>query len=127
MNKNRIIHAYDRQFGTYANGALIATGIVFLQAQFSLATRDGPTQLSLYCLVGSLPLLAGGLVYQWSCEKLQMGNAYRQWMVWASGLGQAVAFVGLTAALFHLSGVAGLLFLDSRECRLCSVRLASPA
>lgn len=91
--------------------SLIAISIIILPVWIATSTPDIPSKISLYALVVSIPMLVYDLLFMqmpsiWFDSKkirfLTKANRY---------VGVLFACVGIVAAIWHASWIAGLLFL----------------
>ena len=104
---------YHRQFSVYCSAALVGAELIFLQAFLSMTRMESLTFIALYSFVATLPILAGGLVYHWSRDRLHPTTLTPWWLTTLHTLAMFIAFLGLTAALAQLSILIGGIFLAS--------------
>jgi hypothetical protein len=98
-----------------AFAGLIAISVVILQALISTATLDLTELISLSCFSLALPILAGGVVVNFVGIEM-IGHlfpqgttpSWAQFLIWAAF---TIDILGIVAAIWHASWIAGILFL----------------
>lgn len=96
---------------SFLTGGLIAISIVILQALISLGKLDMPSTVSLVALSISMPLAASFLFIRFVQSAYGI-NTY-EWRVISilTVVSYIIGFIGITAAIWHASPLAGVVFL----------------
>ncbi|MFF1818155.1 hypothetical protein ACFVWG_12720 [Kribbella sp. NPDC058245] len=91
-------------------GGLAAAGLVMIQPFLSETSLDLSATICVVAFAVSIPLLAALLVLNLQEEFRHRASGSRAVAV-AKAVAQAAAFVGLTAGFWHISLIAGIVFL----------------
>ena len=102
----------DRRF-IFLCGALLAVGVILLQDFITTGITDIPVFISVVALSLAIPILSGEIVaLRWEVDnQFFMGGKLFSFPFlgfWAGGI---ITTVGVGAAFWHLSWVAGVLFI----------------
>ena len=104
-----------------AYGSLVAIGVVILQAFLTTASLDLPSVISVLALAVSLPMLSTAVLI----THAQASYQYASWpwyLTMVIVIGQTAAFIGVVAALWHISWVAGIVIVASTVIGLVAYR-----
>jgi len=91
-------------------GGLAAAGLVVVQPFLTETSLDPSALVCVIAFAISIPLLAALLVLNWQ-EAFRRRASKSPFVEVAKSVAQGAAFVGITAAFWHMSMVAGIVFL----------------
>ncbi len=99
------------QADSLLTGGLIAISIIILQALISLGKLDTPSTVSLVALSISMPLSASFLFIKF--VQSAYGIDTNEWRIISilTLVSYIIGFIGITAAIWHASPLAGVVFL----------------
>ena len=102
----------NNQQNLFQGGALLAISVIILQGMISSAVSDAAERISLIALSTAIPLLAGSIAVWWSENHFESFTSLGSLVISiCSNLGWASAFIGIDAIIWHLSWIAGVIFL----------------
>lgn len=102
----------NNQQNLFQGGALLAISVIILQGIISSAVSDTPERVSLIALSTAIPLLAGSIAVWWSESHYESFTGLGSMVIGiCSTLGSVSAFIGIDAIIWHLSWIAGVIFL----------------
>ncbi|GAB3921527.1 hypothetical protein GCM10029976_008700 [Kribbella albertanoniae] len=105
--------AYQAEWIRQSNltyGGLVAAGLVMVQPFLTEPSLDVSALVCVVAFAVSIPLLAALLVLNRQ-EEFRRRTSRSVPVAIAKGVAQATAFVGITAGFWHMSLVAGIVFL----------------
>ena len=111
LQKYELLEVWLRQTGVIFAG-LIGIGVVIVQALISINATDPPAMISLLAFAIALPML-GTLVILNVVQAKYRYASYPAYLTFAYILGEGSAAVGVVAAFWHVSWVAGVLVVVS--------------
>jgi hypothetical protein len=91
-------------------GGLAGAGLVVVQPFLTATSLDPSAMVCVIAFAISIPLLAALLVLNWQ-EAFRRRESKSSFVELAKSVAQGSAFVGITAAFWHMSIVAGIVFL----------------
>jgi cation transport ATPase len=91
-------------------GGLTAAGLVMVQPFLTESSLDTSALVCVIAFAVSIPLLAALLMLNWQ-EAYRRRASKSPFVEFAKSIAQGSAFVGITAAFWHMSLVAGIVFL----------------
>ena len=109
--KYELKEEWAQQTGTIFAG-LIGIGVIIVQALIAINASDPPAVIAMLAFAIALPLL-GTLVMLNVVQAKYKYASYPLYLNFAYVVGQSSAFVGVVAAFWHVSWVAGVLILIS--------------
>ncbi len=111
MKKYEVKEEWSRQTSAIQAG-LITIGLIIFQALIGIDAPDIPALISLWSFALALPLLAALMMINLTQAKYRYAT-YPFYLVLAYVAGQSGAFIGIVGAFWHVSWIAGVLFLVS--------------
>ena len=104
-----------------AYGGPIAIGVVILQAFLTTPSLDLSATVSVLAVAISLPLLSAAVLI----THAQASYQHALWPPYLTAvivMGQSAAFVGVTAAFWHISSLAGIAIVAATAAALLAYR-----
>ena len=104
-----------------AYGSPVAIGVVILQAFLTAPPLDLPSVISVLAIAVSLPMLSSAVLI----VHAQTSYEYASWPSYLTlviVIGQTAAFIGVVAALWHISWVVGIVVVVSALLGLAAYR-----
>ena len=104
-----------------AYGSPVAIGVVILQAFLTTPSLDLPSVISVLALAVSLPMLSTAVLITHAQASYQYAS-WPSYLTMVIVIGQTAAFIGVVAALWHISWVAGIVMVASALIGLAAYR-----
>ena len=108
MNRKYEVKPEWTQQALVVYGGLIAIGVVIIQGLLGMPSLDLPSLISVVSFAVAIPLLATLVLINHSQASYKYAS-YPFYLSLAVILGEGCAFLGILAAIWHLSWVAGIL------------------
>lgn len=108
MNRKYEVEPKWTQQAIVVYGGLIAIGVVIIQGLLSAPSLDLPSLVSVFSFAVAIPLLATLVLINHS-QAVYKYASYPLYLTLTVILGEGCAFLGILAAFWHFSWVAGVL------------------
>ncbi len=109
--KFELQEAWIRESNSVLAG-LIGISVVILQALIAIKANDPPARIALFAFAVALPMMSMLVMLNVSLARHRYAS-FPAYVTFASVLGEGGAAVGVVAAIWHVSWVAGLLIMVS--------------
>ncbi len=102
---------YEITVGQLVDAGLIAISLIILQDWISLGISDPSSFVSLVAIAVAIPMLVIDLLIR-QIPNVHAANKFHHFFIRMIGiLGVVSAVIGVTAAMWHASSIAGVIFL----------------